>query len=61
MRNMSFSSLKFGLRRHDKQERKKRSSTYPSNKGRHDKVGDVELLIVQSLEKPPSVGNDTPP
>ena len=65
MRNMSFSSLKFGLRRHDKQgkgkeERKKRSSTYPSNKGRH-KAGDDELLIVQSLEKPPSVRKNIPP
>ena len=61
MRNMSFSSLKFGLRRHDKQERKKRSSTYPSSQGRPDEVGDVELLKVQSLERPPSVGNDIPP
>ena len=55
----------FHIRRHDKQgkgkgEKNKRSSTYSNSKERHE-AGDAELLIVQSLEKSPSVGNATPP
>ena len=55
----------FHIRGHGKQgkgkeERKKRLSTYPSSKGRHE-AGDVELLIVQSFEKLLSVGNASPP
>ena len=42
------------IRSHDKhkEEKKKRVSTYPSSKGRHE-AGDVKLLIVHPLEKPP--------
>ena len=42
------------IRSHDKhkEEKKKRVSTYPSSKGRHE-AGDVKLLIVQPLEKLP--------
>ena len=59
------SCYNFHIKRHDKQgkgkeEKKKRSSTYSSSKGRHE-ASDAELLIVQSLEKPPSVGNLIPP
>ena len=43
-----------------KEEKKKRASIYLSSKGRHE-AGDVEFLIVQPLEKPPRVGNTTPP
>ena len=55
----------FHIKRHNKQgkgkeEKKKRSSTYPNSKERHE-AGDAELIIVQSLEKSPSVANATPP
>ena len=53
------------IRIHDKQgtgkeEKKKRLSIYLSSNGRHE-AGDVEFLIVQSLNKPPDVGNAIPP
>ena len=62
---VGLSYYNFHIKRHNKQgkgkeEKKKRSSTYPSSKGRHE-ASDAELLIVQSLEKLPSVGNAIPP
>ena len=42
-----------------KKKKKRRLSIYLNSKGRHE-VSDVELLIVQPLKKPLSIGNITP-
>ena len=55
---LQFSTLEVNANK--KKEKKKRLNIYLSSKGRHE-ASDVELLVVQPLKKPLSIGNTTPP
>jgi len=44
----------------EKEKKKKRLNIYLSSKGRHE-ASDVEFIVFQSIEEPPSLGNATPP
>ena len=44
----------------EKEKKKKRLSIYLSSKERHE-AGDVEFLIIQTINELPDIGNATPP
>ena len=43
----------------EKEKKKRGLSIYLNSKGRHE-AGDVELLVMQSINEPPNIGNATP-
>ena len=56
---ITISHIKSHDQKKKKKKKKRRLSIYLNSKGRHE-VSDVELLIVQPLKKPLSIGNITP-